>query len=176
MFLFQEATFTFRLDKKWFSCRNIKFKWESKGCFYFSTDSQKVIRSVLISCYICSCKKILIHFYIFFYLIFFVFQTVREMERCIFKKDPLTFLKKLEDTGPFCWATDACFGLRMWCLPRVLKSSLACFLVSVKWVPQIHLWCDTCWSLDSQHCSWAFLIHVLAHVHKRTLKIPQNEN
>ena len=29
---------------------------------------------------------------------------------------------------------------------------------------QIHLWCDTCWSLTSQHGSWAVSIHILAHV------------
>ena len=26
-------------------------------------------------------------------------------------------------------------------------SSLACFVACVQWIPEIHLWCDACWSL-----------------------------
>ena len=33
---------------------------------------------------------------------------------------------------------------------------LACFITYIQVIPQNHLWCDTCWPLDSQHCSWAF--------------------
>ena len=29
--------------------------------------------------------------------------------------------------------------------------SLACFLAFLQWIPQIHLWCDTCWPLGCQH-------------------------
>ena len=40
---------------------------------------------------------------------------------------------------------------------------LACFISCVQWIPQIHLWYNTCWPLDSQHGSQTFLIHVLGH-------------
>ena len=30
----------------------------------------------------------------------------------------------------------------------------------MQWIPEIHLWCDTCWLYRGQHGSWAFLIHV----------------
>ena len=36
------------------------------------------------------------------------------------------------------------------------------FLAYVQWIPKIHLWCYTCWSLGLQHDSRALLIHVLA--------------
>ena len=38
---------------------------------------------------------------------------------------------------------------------------LACFLACMQWIPQIQLWCNTCWRLGGQHCSSAFFIHVL---------------
>ena len=41
---------------------------------------------------------------------------------------------------------------------------LACSLAFVQRIPQIHLWCYTCWPLDGQHGSGAFLTHVLVHV------------
>ena len=28
---------------------------------------------------------------------------------------------------------------------------LFCFLTCIQWIPQLHLWCNTCWSLDKQH-------------------------
>ena len=40
--------------------------------------------------------------------------------------------------------------------------SLASFLTCMQWIPQIHLWCNTCWPLSGQHGSWFFFIHVLA--------------
>ena len=38
------------------------------------------------------------------------------------------------------------------------------FLGYMHWIPQIPLWCDTCWSFDSQHDNQVILIHMLAHV------------
>ena len=35
---------------------------------------------------------------------------------------------------------------------------LTYFLTYIQWIPQIHLWCDTCLPLVSQHCSRAFYI------------------
>ena len=43
-----------------------------------------------------------------------------------------------------------------------------CF-TCVQWVPQMHLRCYTCWPLDDQHGSRAFLIHVLAQVYSDIL-------
>ena len=40
--------------------------------------------------------------------------------------------------------------------------SLVCFVACVQWIPEIHLWCDTCWLYRGQHGSWAFSIHVPA--------------
>ena len=37
--------------------------------------------------------------------------------------------------------------------------SLACFLACVQWIPEIHLWCDTCWPLGSQHGSQSRSLH-----------------
>ena len=56
-----------------------------------------------------------------------------------------------------------------WCLQWVSKPgctpSLAYFVINTQQNPQIHLWCDTCWPLGSQHCSWAIPIHILANKH-----------
>ena len=41
---------------------------------------------------------------------------------------------------------------------------LVCFIACMQGIPQIHLWCDTCWPLDGQHGSRACLIHILVHV------------
>ena len=38
---------------------------------------------------------------------------------------------------------------------------LTCFVVCVQLIPQIHLWCDTCWSFDDQHGSRAALTRLL---------------
>ena len=42
---------------------------------------------------------------------------------------------------------------------------LTCMLhCCVQWIPQIQLWCDTCWPLDGQHCSQAFFdSHTCTH-------------
>ena len=51
-----------------------------------------------------------------------------------------------------------------WC--QSPAGSLTCVLIiCVEWIPQIHLWCDTCWSLDGQYGSWALSIHILAQVY-----------
>ena len=34
--------------------------------------------------------------------------------------------------------------------------SLACFVACMQWIPEIHLWCDTCWLYRGQHGSQAF--------------------
>ena len=39
--------------------------------------------------------------------------------------------------------------------------SLVCFVACMQWIPDIHLWCDTCWLYRGQHGSWAFSIHKL---------------
>ena len=36
---------------------------------------------------------------------------------------------------------------------------LVCFLTCAQWIPQIHLWCDTCWPLDSQYGSQSRSLH-----------------
>ena len=76
------------------------------------------------------------------------------------------FFKFLEDISPFCGAADTPILDFWWCLPWVSKPgwilSLACFLTCAQQIPQIHLWCDTCWLYRGQHGSWAFLIHVPA--------------
>ena len=40
------------------------------------------------------------------------------------------------------------------------KPLLTFFVTCVQLIPQAHLWCDTCWPLGGQHCSWAVLICV----------------
>ena len=61
---------------------------------------------------------------------------------------------------PFYEASDAsAFGF---CLGfRSQDGSLACtFCRLVQWIPQIHLWCDTCWPLGDR----AFLTHIFANI------------
>ena len=43
--------------------------------------------------------------------------------------------------------------------------SLRCFLACVQWIPQIHLWYNNCWPLDSQYGIQTFVIHIPVHVH-----------
>ena len=78
----------------------------------------------------------------------------------------LSFTKFLEDISPFRGATDTPILDFWWRLPRVSKPgwipSLACFLVCAQQIPQIYLWCNTCWLYRGQHGSQAFLIHVPA--------------
>ena len=63
-----------------------------------------------------------------------------------------------------------CFGLLVTsALGFKSQGGLACMLSCLRAIPQIHLWCDTCWPLDGQHGSQATLTHVLAavrHIHK----------
>ena len=42
---------------------------------------------------------------------------------------------------------------------------LVYFVPYMQYITQVHLWCDTRWPLNSQHSSWAFLFHILAHVY-----------
>ena len=48
-----------------------------------------------------------------------------------------------------------------WHLPWVSKlgkiRSLTCFFACMQWIPQIHLWCGTCWPFGGQHGSLAIL-------------------
>ena len=55
--------------------------------------------------------------------------------------------------------------LKPWVSKPECTPSLACFVTHTQQNPQIHLWCDTCWPLGSQHCSWAIPIHILANKH-----------
>ena len=45
---------------------------------------------------------------------------------------------------------------------------LACTLSCLSTIPQIHLWCDTCWLYRDQHGGRAFLIHVPADMSTST--------
>ena len=48
---------------------------------------------------------------------------------------------------------------------KVIPCLCASF-VCTQWIPQTHIWCNTCWRLDSQHCSWAFMTDILSHVYQ----------
>ena len=80
---------------------------------------------------------------------------------CYVARRNIFFLKFMEDVSPFVvplvplfWSSgDICPGFQVMANP-----SLICFLTCVQWIPQINLWCNTCWPLDGQHGSWAFLI------------------
>ena len=72
------------------------------------------------------------------------------------------FLKFLEDMSPFFGATDTPILDFWWHLLWVSEtewiltySSLAEVYVLCYTFPEIHLWCDTCWPLGSQHGSQA---------------------
>ena len=72
------------------------------------------------------------------------------------------FLKFLEDMSPFCGATDTPVSDFWWCLLLVSKpewvlsySSLVEAYVLRYTLSEIHLWCDTCQPLGSQHGSQA---------------------
>ena len=76
----------------------------------------------------------------------------------------ILFLKKkfLEDMSPFCGATDTPV-LDFWrCLSWVSKPGwiprLHAF-TCMQWIPEIHLWCDMCWPLGSQHGSRSHSLH-----------------
>ena len=57
-------------------------------------------------------------------------------------------------------------------LKASVNSLLTWFISCIQWIPQIHLWCGTCWPIDGQHGSWAFLSHIFSHEcgAKRALK------
>ena len=44
------------------------------------------------------------------------------------------------------------------------QGGLTCMLSYLRAIPQIHLWCNTCWPLDGQHGSRATLTYILAAV------------
>ena len=62
-------------------------------------------------------------------------------------------------TSPF-WRTtntpvlDFYWWYQRWVLKPGWIPLLVCLFACMQW---IHLWCNTCWPLDSQHGSWAFL-------------------
>ena len=55
-----------------------------------------------------------------------------------------------------------CFGLLV-TSPLGFKArvdpSHACFVTCVQWIPEIHLWCNTCWPLGGQHGSQSRSLH-----------------
>ena len=71
------------------------------------------------------------------------------------KRHPNDFFTKiLEDIlDSFCGASY--FGILMMSASGYQNPSLACFVVCVPWIPQIHLRWDTCWAIFSQRDSWA---------------------
>ena len=69
------------------------------------------------------------------------------------------FLKCLEGISPFYFGswyplqvTSALYFISR------MDSALACFITYLQWIPQIYLWCNTCWLLDGQHGGRDFLI------------------
>ena len=62
--------------------------------------------------------------------------------------------------SPFCMATDTSVLDFWWTSLLSFKARvdplLVCFAACVHWIPEIHLWCDTCWPLDGQHDSWSY--------------------
>ena len=62
----------------------------------------------------------------------------------------LFFKKKFGGKKSFlCGHWYPCFGLLVTC---TLGGSLfACFIACMQQIPQIHLWCDTCWPLSGQY-------------------------
>ena len=75
----------------------------------------------------------------------------------------------MEHINPFCGATDTPALDFWWYLSWVLKLGwiplIVCFIACMEQNPQIHLWCDNCWPLGSQHGTWAILIHVFVNKH-----------
>ena len=66
--------------------------------------------------------------------------------------------------SPFCGATDTPVLDFWWCLPWVSKPGwiprLRGFVACVPWIPESHLWCDTCWLYRGQHGSRSRLAEV----------------
>ena len=69
------------------------------------------------------------------------------------------FTKMLEDMSPFCGPLIPLFWTSVLGFKARMDSSLVCFLTCVQWIPQIHIWYDTCWLLDSQHDSCLYAPH-----------------
>ena len=69
-----------------------------------------------------------------------------------------------EDVSPFCGTTKTFFGFLV-TLPLGFKARV-CSLIHALWrhmcytFPEIHLWCNTCQPVDSQHSSQADLFHI----------------
>ena len=63
------------------------------------------------------------------------------------------FFKFLEDIGPFVGPLIPTSGHIYTCFKAEVDSSLVCFSACMQWIPQIHLWCNTCWALCSNHGS-----------------------
>ena len=67
-------------------------------------------------------------------------------------------LNPTEDISPFCWATDTLVLDFLWHLLWVSKPEkiplLAYFVTFIQQIPQIHLWCNTCWPIGSQYGNW----------------------
>ena len=73
------------------------------------------------------------------------------------------FLKIFGGHESFLWGHwYPCFGLLV-TSPLGFKARvdplLVCFLACVQWIPEIHLWCDTCWPLGGQHGSQLHSLH-----------------
>ena len=65
----------------------------------------------------------------------------------------------MEDICPFCWATETPVLDIWWDWPQ--GGSITCMLSHLYTIPQIHLWCNTCQSLDSKYGSRAFWTYIL---------------
>ena len=55
------------------------------------------------------------------------------------------------------FTSDQFFKKKIW-----WKPVLAYFVTCTQWIPQIHLWCNTCWPLGSLHDSWVIHPHTCA--------------
>ena len=76
----------------------------------------------------------------------------------------LSFFKNifLEDIDPFLWdqwhpVLDFRWHLSWVSTPKWIPL-LVCFIAYVQWIPQIRLWCDTCWPLGGHHWTLIFLL------------------
>ena len=74
----------------------------------------------------------------------------------------LCFLKFFGRHKYFWWGHwYPCFGFLVMSnlsLKAKVSPTLAWFVTCIQWIPQVHLWCNTCWPLGSQHHSTGLLI------------------
>ena len=123
-------------------------------CYEILVDLWCII--MLSSCQKAPKKKIRIHTYCCF--VYFC-----ECEHTVRQGYLAGFFKFSEEISPLCGATDTSDLDFWWHLPWVSKPgwipSLAFILTCVQWIPQIHLWCNTCWLLGCQHGSWPHSLH-----------------